>query len=282
MGVFSGLSQLGLGKLAGMSLYEEEEKEKIVEKPKIEQEKEVAEEELLLDKTFRCPVCDRQFKSKTVKVGKAKLLSVDSDLRAKYQTVDTNKYDCIACDTCGYAALSRFFDNITPVQQKLVRQNISPNFNGLSYEGNIYSYDEAILRFQLALANAVVKKSRASERAYICLKLAWLVRGKAENLNPGELDYIAKKQALALEEQQYIENAYDGFRTAMQKESFPICGMEEFTFLYLVAELARKNKDYDVAQKLAGEILISRNAKETVKNKTRELMDNIRKDIKKA
>lgn len=282
MGVFSGLSQLGLGKLAGMSLYEEEEKEKIVEKPKIEQEREVAEEELLLDKTFRCPVCDRQFKSKTVKVGKAKLLSVDSDLRAKYQTVDTNKYDCIACDTCGYAALSRFFDNITPVQQKLVRQNISPNFNGLSYEGNIYSYDEAILRFQLALANAVVKKSRASERAYICLKLAWLVRGKAENLNPGELDYIAKKQALALEEQQYIENAYDGFRTAMQKESFPICGMEEFTFLYLVAELARKNKDYDVAQKLAGEILISRNAKETVKNKTRELMDNIRKDIKKA
>lgn len=282
MGVFSGLSQLGLGKLAGMSLYEEEEKEKIVEKPKIEQEKEVAEEELLLDKTFRCPVCDRQFKSKTVKVGKAKLLSVDSDLRAKYQTVDTNKYDCIACDTCGYAALSRFFDNITPVQQKLVRQNISPNFNGLSYEGNIYSYDEAILRFQLALANAVVKKSRASERAYICLKLAWLVRGKAENLNPGEMDYIAKKQALALEEQQYIENAYDGFRTAMQKEPFPICGMEEFTFLYLVAELARKNKDYDVAQKLAGEILISRNAKETVKNKTRELMDNIRKDIKKA
>ena len=282
MGVFSGLSQLGLGKLAGMSLYEEEEKEKIVEKTKIEQEKEVAEEELLLDKTFRCPVCDRQFKSKTVKVGKAKLLSVDSDLRAKYQTVDTNKYDCIACDTCGYAALSRFFDNITPVQQKLVRQNISPNFNGLSYEGNIYSYDEAILRFQLALANAVVKKSRASERAYICLKLAWLVRGKAENLNPGEMDYIAKKQALALEEQQYIENAYDGFRTAMQKEPFPICGMEEFTFLYLVAELARKNKDYDVAQKLAGEILISRNAKETVKNKTRELMDNIRKDIKKA
>ena len=45
------------------------------EKTETQQKKEQdAEKDFIFEKTFRCPVCDSQFKSKTVKTGRVKLL----------------------------------------------------------------------------------------------------------------------------------------------------------------------------------------------------------------
>ena len=46
----------------------------------------------IFDKTYTCPVCDKGFKTKTVKTGKVKLISADTDLRPKYQHMDSLKY----------------------------------------------------------------------------------------------------------------------------------------------------------------------------------------------
>lgn len=271
MGLFSGLEQFGLGKLEKMDVFENEEQkatgDRKPEAPKI------TEEDLLFDKSFICPVCDSKFHSKMVRTGKVKLLSADSDLRPKYQLVDSLKYDVLVCPKCGYAALSRFFKFMMPAQAKLIKDNISKNFSGMKPTGNTYTYDDAIARHQLALANAVVKKAKASEKAYTCLKMAWLCRGKAETLPKETPEYDKQIKELQNEEKELLSNAYDGFMTAFSKESFPMCGMDEITVTYLIAELARRIGKYEESSRWVSRVLTSREANERIKNKARDIKE---------
>lgn len=271
MSLFSGLDQFGLGKLESMNVFEEENK-KAGEDGKAEETK-IAEEDLLFDKSFVCPVCDSEFHSKMVRIGKVKLLSADTDLRPKYQLVDSLKYDALVCPKCGYAALSRFFKFMLPAQAKLIRENISKNFSGLKPTGNTYTYDDAIARHQLALANTVVKKAKPSEKAYTCLKMAWLCRGKAETLPKDAPDYDKQIKELKNEETELLANAYDGFMSAFSKESFPMCGMDEITVTYLIADLARRIGRYEESSRWISRVLTSRAANERIKNKARDIKE---------
>ena len=279
MGVFSGLDQFGLGKLEKVHVFEEENSK--VGKDGKKAEHQVTEEELLFDKTFRCPVCDTEFHSKMVRTGKVKLISADTDLRPKYQLVDSLKYDALVCPKCGYAALSRFFKFMMPAQAKLIRENISKNFSGLKPTGNIYTYDDAIARHQLALVNTVVKKAKASEKAYTCLKMAWLCRGKAETLPKETPDYDKEITDLNKEELELLANAHDVFVGAFSKESFPMCGMDEITVTYLIAELARRIGKYDESSRWISRVLTSREASERIKNKAREIKEMLNKQKEK-
>lgn len=278
--LFSGLDSLGLGKLSDMNVYETEEK---AEKQKEEQKTvEIKEADFLFDKSYTCPVCDKEFKTKTVRTGKVKLIAADSDLRPKYQAVDSLKYDVVACPHCGYAALNRYFNYMTSAQAKLIKTNISANFRGLSQESDVVTYDEAITKHRLALANAVVKHAKSSEKAYTCLKTAWLLRGKVENLpedTPNREEEIKKANA---EERDFLENAYNGFLEAFPRELFPMCGMDENTVSYLVADLARRIGKYEDATRWVSKVLVSRNSNERIKAKSRELKELIAADMKKG
>lgn len=271
MGLFSGLDQFGLGKLEKMDVFEEEAKKETADGKPVEPK--ITEEDLLFEKSFNCPVCDKEFQSKMVRTGKVKLLSADSDLRPKYQLVDSLKYDAIVCPKCGYAALSRFFKYMIPAQATLIRENISKNFSGMKPTGNTYTYDDAIARHQLALANAVVKKGKASEKAYTCLKMAWLCRGKAESLPKDTPKYDQQMKQLQQEEAELLANAYDGFMSAFSKESFPMCGMDEITVTYLIAELARRTGRYEESSRWISRVLTSREANERIKNKARDIKE---------
>lgn len=271
--MFSGLEKLGLGMLSEMDLYEEEgEKETTPAETATKQEiKKHKEEDALFDKGYCCPVCDSNFKVRSVRVGKARMIGSDIDLRPRYEDIDPIKYDVIVCSHCGYASLSRYFAHITPPQIKLIRTSISPYFKGIDDKGKTYSYDEAIMRYELALANSVVKKSKASEKAYACLKIAWLKRGQAENL-PEEMQERDKKLTqLKNEEKTYIKKAYEGFLVAMAKEMFPICGMDEWTYTYLVAELGYECEDYAKSLKLLSDLVVSKVASPKLKDKARDL-----------
>jgi len=274
-GLLSGLAGLGLDNLTDVDLFE---------KPKTEasEEKAVAakveEKDFIYDKSFTCPVCDAAFTSKIMKSGKAKLIGTDDDMRPKYEGIDAVKYDVQLCPQCGYGALTRFFPHVTGGQARLIRENISKKVRLRSYEGEIYTYDEALERYQLALANAVVKRSRASEKAYICLKSAWLLRGQAEEML--ENDDTQDVDALKEREEEFLLNAYNGFVEARQSEPFPMCGMDEITVDYLVAQLAAHFKKYDVASKLVASILTSPSANTRMKEKVRMLKDQILADLK--
>lgn len=281
--LFKGLEEFGLGNLSKkIEIYEEKNetdtKQSLLKKPVP-----ITEEEVLFEKTFNCPVCGNDFKSKMVKSGKVKLLTQDTDLRPVFQHVDPLKYDAVVCPRCGYAALNRFFKYLTDTQISLIKSTISASFKGLSGSGDTLSYDEAITRHKLALVNSIVKKSKTSERAYICLKTAWVIRGKIENLSTEEEtseNQMAIKN-LQKEEEEFIQKAYEGFNEAILKEAFPMCGMDESTVSLLIADLARRTHKYEEASRWLSKILVSRNSNERIKEKAREIKDLMRESLSK-
>ena len=280
-GLLSGMAGLGLDNLENMDIFETPQKEEVKEvKEAVVVAPVVTEKDLIYDKTFECPVCGENFVSKIMKTGKAKLLGTDQDLRSKYEGIDAVKYDVEMCPHCGYAALSRYFPNITGAQAKLIKENISKGVHLHSFHDETYSYEEAMERYKLTLANAVVKRAKTSEKAYICLKSAWLVRGYQEELEALG-DQPEKVDELKEMEENYLLNAFNGFVEARQTETFPMCGMDEKTIDYLIAVLATHFKKFEIASKLVATILTSPSANSRTKDKARELKDQILAELKK-
>lgn len=280
--LFSGLEAFGLGDLEKkLTTMQEEEanKEKALASGAKVKAPEVTESDLLFDKTYNCPVCDSEFTTKMIRTGKVKLLGADTDLRPRYQHVDCIKYDAILCPKCGYAALSRFFDFMMPRQAKMIKENISANYRHEEPDADVFTYDVAIGHYKMALANTIVKKGKLSERAYVCLKLAWLCRGKSETLPKDTENYNEVIKQLADEEKELLSNAYSGFLSAFSKESFPMCGMDENTLTYLCADLARRIGKYEESSRWISKVLIARDANERIKNKAREIKELLQKEM---
>lgn len=275
--LFSGLEEFGLNNLSEINIYDEKEKD-VTGKGEDKDKPEFQEEDIIFDKTFTCPVCDQEFKSKMVKTGKVKLLSLDTDLRPVYQFMDPLKYDAIVCPTCGFAALNRFFKYVTSAQAQLIKKSISASFRGMKESGSIFTYDDALARHKLALVNAIVKKSKTSERAYTCLKTAWILRGKAEHLPKNTPDYNKQIEDMEKEEMDFINKAYVGFDEAFSTETFPLCGMDESTMTLLMAELARRIGKYDEAGRWISRVLISKEANERIKEKARDIKEKIKEN----
>lgn len=261
MGLFSGLESLGLGKMKERELFEKEEAKAAGNAAEQKQVKQKKEEDVLFDKTYTCPVCGKEFTSKTIRVGKNKMVSQDLDLRAKYDTADVSKYEPVVCGFCGFAALNKFFKPMTAAQEKLIKENISVNFKGLKEPQGAYSYDDAIVRYKLVLASTLVKSGKNSEKAFVCLKMAWIYRGKAETLPEDTPDREKVLKELHDSEMECLTNAYEGFNTAFSQEDFPMCGLDENTVTYLVGEIARRIGKLEEAGRWISQILISRNGK---------------------
>lgn len=272
-GILSGLKSLGLDKLEGLEIYEDEEKKGLKLQKKAEAKSPVVleEKDLIYDKVFTCAVCDKEFSSKIMKTGKAKLIATDIDLHYRYENIDAIKYDVVTCPKCGYSALLRYFPMTTSAQAKLIKANVYGKVKLTPISGETYTYEDMLERYKLALVCSIVKRAKDSEKAYVCLKNAWLLRGYAEELELKNELTEEQRQEMKSQELEYIQNALDGFINAVQRESFPICGMDVLTIDYLIAALAfQVNKD-EIAAKKVAEILVSNAANERVKNRAREL-----------
>ena len=273
--IFSGLEKLGLGNIDGGNLFEDPNK-KDTNVKKAETQKKltlVNEEDYLFDKKYKCPICDSDFESKTVRTGKVRMKSVDVDLRPDYSEVDLTKYDIIACPECGYAALGRYFTTLNKYQIDDIRNKICMNYKKQKFTDPIYTYEHARSLYQLALANAVVKKAKNSEKAYICLKTAWVIRGETQRLDQDDADYEKKKKENDSQELELLKNALNGFIMARQSEDFPIAGMDSTTLDYLIAALAYETDQFDISSKMISELLMSRTANSRIKDKARALKD---------
>lgn len=276
-GLLSGLEAFGLSNLDNMEVFEkEEEKAGKAEEAKTP---EVLESDLLFDKTYECPVCGKSVKSRTVRAGKAKLSGTDLDIRPRYEQIEPIKYDVVLCPKCGFTALSRFFQYVTPTQKKAIISKISKNFKA-PRESEIYTFEEAVERYKMALLSAIVKGAKPSEKAYICLKAGWLIRSWSESLNPVIPGVAQKKQELLEQENAFLNNALEGFITARQSEGFPMCGMDEMTVDYLIGALAVRFERYEIASKMIAGIIGSTSANPRMKDKARDLKDIVMKKMK--
>ena len=108
------------------------------------------------------------------------------------------------------------------------------------------------------------------------MKTAWLFRGKIEHLPEAETEELKKCKR---EEAAFLTKAYDGLVAARQKELFPICGMDELTFDYLLAALAHRLGHLEVSAKLLGEVLTKPTANHRIKEKARTLKEVLKQDI---
>lgn len=275
MGLLSGLESLGLGGVVKeKKVFEEENKDDKVGK-KVPQKPKLTEEEVLFDKKFACPVCEHEFTSKMLRAGKVKLVGSDLDLRPVYEVMEPLKYDAVVCPKCGYGALNRFWAPLMSAQVGLVKEQISKNFKGMPVLGDTYSFDEALLRYKMVLMSSIVKKAKASEKAYTCLKMGWLLRAKSESM-PEDLDNRdAVVKDLKEEELECLKNALEGFKSAFEKENFPMCGMDEITVTYLVGELARRCGKFEEAGRWISRVLTNKNANDRIKNKARDIKELI-------
>lgn len=281
MGLLSGLANMGLGGLEKEDIFQSEDSDvKKSEEIKIDIKEPVfSEDDYLFDKKCQCPICGANFTYRSIKTGKLKLVGTDSDLRPRYDKMDPSKYDAIICTACGYGALSRFFQDPLPVANvKLVKENICGKVRGVPNKP-ILDYDDAIQRYQIVLASSMVKRAKDSEKAYVCLKLGWLIRGKKETLDLDLEDFDEQMKKLNEDENEAMRSAFEGFIAARGKESFPMVGMDEMTVDYLLANLAARFKHYDIAQKLIGAILLSKTANSRIKDKARDLKEQIKIDM---
>lgn len=236
----------------------------------------------LFEKKYTCPVCENNFTAKTVRTGKARLIRTDMDLRNVYEDIEPLKYDVILCPKCGYGALARFFLSVSSIQHKYISEKITPNFKPLQDEGEDYTYEQALARYKVAFANAVVKMAKFSEGAYLSLKTAWLYRSYKESLDETMTGYEAKCEKLEQEEKSHLRKAYDYFVKAVSKEEFPMCGMDEPTVDYIIAVLAMEFGDYFDSSKLLSKIITSYSASPRLKDRARDAKEELARRMKDA
>lgn len=284
MNLLEGLEKFGLDHMDTEHLFEDEKKEAAPEEAKAEVKEIVhTEKEFLLEKSIRCPVCDTVFRTKMVKTGRVKRLEPDFDLRPRFQYIDTNKYDVASCPKCGYTAMHRYFSHLSSGQIKMIDEGVRRKYKPVKQEEpEEYTYDEAIERYKLALYNTLVKKGKSSEKAFECLKMSWLYRGKVEELMASEQRDAEAIKESQKEEKLYYEQAYEGFIKAIASESFPMCGMEESTINLLVASMAFKLEKYDIASRFVSLVLTSHAAGRSAKERAMDLKETIIKQLHNA
>lgn len=259
LNMLDGLEEYGLKDLENLNIYEEK---KIVIKNSVKKAN-INPEDCLYQKSVVCPSCDNSFKETAIRSGKIKLVSLHTDLRPYYEPIDPLLYDVIICPNCGYSAISMFFPALRYNQSLLIKDNITPKFKYKQHP-LLLTTDMAIERYKLALLNTIIKKSKDSEKAYTCMKLAWLYRGKKD----------LKK------EESYMRYALDGYKSAFEKERFPICGMNEPTYMYIVGELSRRLGKLDDALKWLGKVITFKNVNTRLKERALEIKDLINESKK--
>lgn len=281
MNLFAGLEKFGIKTENTTDIFEEENKG--LDSDVAEKKDEVpAEDSFLLDKAVRCTVCDKVFKTKMIKNGRVKRMEPDFDLRPRFEHIDTIKYDIASCPHCGYTAMNRYFEHLTGGQIKLIQEGVCTKFKSSgSDEPTVIDYDKAIERYRLALFNTIVKKGKTSEKAYTCLKLAWLFRGKEETLDEKNKELEQQRKECQEQEEAFYQQAYEGFMKAVSTEMFPMCGMDQCTVDYLLSAMAFHFHKYDVASKCIGRIQTSPSASKKMKDRAYDLKEEIISEIRK-
>ena len=239
----------------------------------------IPESDYIFDKKMVCPICESKFTTKVMKSSKARKIGSDPDLRPLFNDFDSIKYGVCACPHCGYAAVHNQFDKIGGFQVKNIKKDIADVYNPTDRsQATFYTYDMAIEMHKLAYLSASSKLAKDGEKAYLCMLIAWLYRGKAQNevsrlSNESERDI--RLADCEKNEERFYRLAYDGFSKAVMNENPPIMGLNQVTLDYLLSYMAFHFGELDTAGKLIGGVLTSSSATQNIKDKAYDLKESI-------
>lgn len=249
--IFSGLEDLGFKNIYNLDVYKKEEPKAVNSNSK--ENINTSLSSYLYDKTVTCPICDNNFKARSLKTSSYRIIKKDSDFFINYSIINPYFYDVWICNSCGYTAMKVDFHKIRASQKEIIKKNITPKWHNKIYP-DVYDVNIAIERYKLSLLNYTILDSPSSRKAMNCLKIAWMYRilGKTET------------------EKLFLKNALVGFMEAYSNEDFPIYTMNKFTMMYLIGELNRRLNNFDEALRWLGDVITSIGASQRLKNIARD------------
>jgi uncharacterized protein (DUF2225 family) len=201
----------------------------------------------LYSKTIQCPACLKNIKVIKVKQKACKIKSKDTDFCVYYENFNPILCEPWVCENCGYSALSDKFEALPIKDAKLIREFITSKWNKRSFSEE-RTIETAIDALKLVLLNLNVRNAKSSDFAKVCMRIAWLYRFKNDT-----------------KEKEFIQFALDKYMQAYETERFPIDKLDEFTCIYMIAELNRRLSNYDESLKWFSKLISSPNARENKK-----------------
>ena len=217
---------------------------------------------VLYDKTVHCPICGQQSTNKAVKSSAIRVSSRDTDSMIYYSGINPSFYEVVYCTFCGYAALPAYFEKVKPFHVSKILEQVTKVWVKPSYPDH-FDAEFAIKQLKLALHISLLKDAKDSEKGLLCLKLSWLYRLIEDQDN----------------ERRFQEQTLLCFENAYMNEKFPVAGMDEFSFQYLIGELYRRTGNSDKALLYYSKVLTSNNAPARIKDKVRDQKDILTKEL---
>lgn len=234
------------------------------------------EEELLFDKEYTCPVCERKFTAKVVRSSRVMSGGMDIDMRPKTKNIEVMKYRVQECPLCGYASLERSFNDVRKREAVYLREKCLSWDTEAEMEDSARSYEDAYHHYRAAIRCNLVRGAKSSIRGYTALCAAWLLRSWRESLEKEGKTIADDSPMSSEEERRLIKYAVNNFKDAEVHENFPLNRMEEPTFNYLMAVLTYKQQNRADAQRYVIRALQSSTLKPTVRRMAEDLRDMIK------
>ena len=239
-----------------------------------------SERDLLYGRKHTCPICSRTFTAKTVLSGKVFSHGSDIDLRPKIGNVDTIKYNVVECPVCGYADLTGTFESVTPrerevLKDKSIKWDIEANLDEIDRD-----YHQAYTFYKTAMRCDLIRSAKRGKRAYTAMYTAWLLRGWRESMEKAEIEVKPTDVMGIQEEIKILRYARGNFKDAEVSEEFPINGISESTFDYLMAALSYMVEEREDATKYVLRALRNKELKPNLRIKAEDLKDMISKKNK--
>lgn len=179
--------------------------------------------------TLNCPACNTNIEVTKVKVGAGKATVKDADFCMHYEGVNPILYDAYVCSNCGYASMQAQFNDLKQDQRQIIADKISSKWKARSFTGE-RDYAAALDAYKLVLYTQNVLDRQASTLARVCHRIAWIYRYMGD-----------------VNEKVFIKHALDKYCEAYETETFPIDKLDQYTCMYLIAELNRRIGDDEKA-----------------------------------
>ena len=183
----------------------------------------------LYNKSVVCPVCQKKIEVTRVKSKNCIVASRDTDFCVYYESVNPIFYDVWVCGNCGYAAQGERFEDISERDVKAIKEGITKRWKSRSFTGE-RDIDKALEAFKLALYNLSKMDAKPIDFAKVCLRIAWIYRMKKDE-----------------RETEFLKYALRYYKETYENERFPVGKLDEYTCMYMIAELERRVGNYNDA-----------------------------------
>lgn len=137
---------------------------------------------VLYDKRTICLHCDKEFKSKAVKINSIRIEKIDEDGCSHYKgKANPYLYQILACPHCGFVFTNSFF--LKSKDKDIINKGFIEKLSSVEDYCGQRTIEEAIDIWKLGLVTAQISKQKTESMSGISLRIAWLYRYLADEEN---------------------------------------------------------------------------------------------------